>query len=231
MPLVLPSPLAAGGLHLSWIAEMIASVRLARNCGLYSPSYWRGAFWTGNENPHCTRERPETRNVPDVSSRVTTSATILSPPPLWTPWHTRSTTCAHKHMITSNPTSALLQHNFAVANVDESLVAIVPSQNGSAGMAYTGSRLIIFPCRHSVQVTKFHDIVERFSKQLLPRFSCENTLSEGALEAGIARYLSHQGNVWELDLIVTPPLRDIVDPPIDVDPADCSIQKTVNLRT
>ena len=43
--------------------------------------------------------------MPDVSSRVTTSATILFPPsPLWTPWNTRSMTCAHKHMITSNPT-------------------------------------------------------------------------------------------------------------------------------
>ena len=80
-------------------------------------SYWHGALGTGNENPHCTRERPETRNVPDVKSQVTTSTTILSPPsPLYTPWHTRSITCAHKHMITSNPTSALLEHTFAVTN-------------------------------------------------------------------------------------------------------------------
>ena len=92
-------------------------------------SYWRGALETGNENPHCTRERPETRNVPDVTSRVTTSTTILSlPSPLCTPWQTRSITVA-THLCSRQCTTSM----------DKSLVAIVPSRNGSSGLLGSGS--------------------------------------------------------------------------------------------
>ena len=52
-----------------------------------------------------------------------------------------------------------------MASMDESLVAIVPSQNGSGGLSRAGPRLIVFPCcHHGVLVTKFHGIVESLSK-------------------------------------------------------------------
>ena len=79
-------------------------------------SYCRGTLGTGNESPLCTRERADTRNVPDVSSSDNLPTTRSPSSPLWTPWHARSITCAHKHMITSNPTSVLSKRTFAVAN-------------------------------------------------------------------------------------------------------------------